>query len=223
MVERLSHGHPVAVDLVFDVFRSIVSFAQTGRRQVHRHGIGAAADAAPLHHLEARVSPRLNDLAARTMLAASGRRGRSFSGDVYIPGFCRLRNSSRYSACSWAASLPAKYVSSQSAMPIDRRPDRARMPVTMPRQSDGKLRRDGSNAAITQPKHPVDERGRVHGASDLNASRSEYAIENSFVYHRKRKEKRRWMQNLAKHDRLGGQDKRPNIVRRPVGCFGLVI
>jgi hypothetical protein len=89
----------------------------------------------------------------------------------------------------------------------------------MPRHADGNLRRDGSSAANVQPKHPVDERGGLHGASELNTSRREHAIANSFVYYRKRKEKRRWMQNRAKHDRLGRQDKREHIVLRSVGCF----
>ncbi len=49
--------------------------------------------------------------------------------------------------------------------------DHAGMPVKLPRESDGDMRRDGSEAA--EPlrsgctKHAVDERGRVHGAPDL--------------------------------------------------------
>lgn len=34
-----------------------------------------------------------------------------------------------------------------TAAPIERRPDRARLPVTMLRQTDGKVRHDGSSAA----------------------------------------------------------------------------
>lgn len=100
-----------------------------------------------------------------------------------------------------------KHVILPAAAPIDRRPNRARMPVTMPRQSDGKLHRDGSGAANMQPKHPVTECGRVHGASELHANERKRIIEYRFVYHRRRKEKRRWMQSLAKYDRLRGQDK----------------
>ncbi len=100
-----------------------------------------------------------------------------------------------------------KHVILPAAAPIERWPDRARMPVTMPRQSDGKLHRDGSGAANMQPKHPVTECGRVRGASELHANERKRIIEYRFVYHRRRKEKRRWMQSLAKYDRLRGQDK----------------
>jgi len=46
-------------------------------------------------------------------------------------------------------------------------PDHARVPVMWLRRSDGKLRRDGSRAASLQLDHPVDERGRLHGAPGL--------------------------------------------------------
>ena len=42
-------------------------------------------------------------------------------------------------------------------------------PVTLLRQADGKLRHEGSIAAFVQPKHPVAECGRLHGASGLDA------------------------------------------------------
>src|SRR5579871_1791064 len=45
--------------------------------------------------------------------------------------------------------------------------DHARVPVMLLRHSDGKMRRDGSRAALLQPDHPVDERGRLHGAPGL--------------------------------------------------------
>jgi hypothetical protein len=81
------------------------------------------------------------------------------------------------------------------------------MPVTMLRQSDGKLRHDGSGAANVQPKHPVDERGGVHGAPELERTERQRVEENSPVCHRSHKEKRRWRKDQQKHDRLGGQDK----------------
>ena len=71
-----------------------------------------------------------------------------------------------------------------AAVPIDRRPDRARVPVTMLRQSDGKLRRDGSSAAKVQPEHPVDERGGVQGASELQAREQKRVVEQNPVYYR---------------------------------------
>lgn len=112
-----------------------------------------------------------------------------------------------------------KHVILPAAAPIDRRPDRARMPVMMPRQSDGKLHRDGSGAATVQPKHPVAECGRVHGASELQANERQRIAEYRFVYYRIQKEKRRWTRSLPKHDRLRGQDKRPHIAAWTVGCF----
>lgn len=114
-----------------------------------------------------------------------------------------------------------KHVILPAAAPIDRRPDRARLPVTMPRQSDGKLHRDGSGAATAQLKHPVAECGRVHGASELQANERKRIAEYRFVYYRIQKEKRRWTQSLAKHDRLRGRDKRasPNS-HKPLTWLG---
>lgn len=94
-----------------------------------------------------------------------------------------------------------------AAAPIDRRPDRARLPVTMLRQSDGKVRHDGSSAARAQSIEPVAERGRLHGASDLEVRERQRAAEKNVVYLRGRKEKRRWRKEPRKHDRLRRQDK----------------
>jgi hypothetical protein len=46
--------------------------------------------------------------------------------------------------------------------------DRAGSPVMLPRESDCNVRRDGSNAAPVQPKQRVNERGRLHRASELS-------------------------------------------------------
>lgn len=108
-----------------------------------------------------------------------------------------------------------------AAAPIDRRSDRARLLVVMLHQSDGKVRHDGSNAAFVQPKHPVAERGRLHGASELDAQKRNRSKENRFVYYRSRKEERRWIQSIAKHDRLRWQDKSAHIARRLGGCFSV--
>ncbi|MCR4269499.1 hypothetical protein, partial [Nitratireductor sp. ZSWI3] len=91
-----------------------------------------------------------------------------------------------------------------AAVPIERRPDRARVPVTMLRQSDGKLRRDGSGAASVQPKYPVAERGRVHGASELENRRWKRGPEKKSVYLRSQKEKRRWRKDQRKRRQLRG-------------------
>ncbi|MBZ9699276.1 hypothetical protein, partial [Mesorhizobium sp. CO1-1-9] len=96
-----------------------------------------------------------------------------------------------------------------AAAPIGRRPDRARLPVTLLRQCDGKVRRDGSSAATLQPKHPVAERGGLLVASELDVKTRDRSIENRFLYYHGIEEKRRWMPSLAKHNRLGRRDKRP--------------
>lgn len=101
-------------------------------------------------------------------------------------------------------SLPA-------AVPASSRPDRARVPVTMPRQTDGKMRLDGSGAAKGQPEYPVDERGRVQGASQLETTKSKRVMANDRVYFRIRKEKRRCQEDRRKHSRLRGQDKSAHI------------
>ena len=106
-----------------------------------------------------------------------------------------------------------------AAAPIGRRPDRARLPVTMLRQSDGKVRRDGSSAADVQPEHPVAERGGVQGASELEVRERRRAVANSIVYSRVRKDERRCPQEQWKYDRLGGRDKRAQGALRSGGCF----
>lgn len=96
-----------------------------------------------------------------------------------------------------------------AATPIERRLDRARVPVTMLRQSDGKLRHDGSGAAEVQPKYPVAERGRVQGALELKDRRKQRVEENNAVYYRSQKEKRRWRKDQRKRRQLRGQDYLP--------------
>lgn len=107
-----------------------------------------------------------------------------------------------------------------AAVPIGRRPDRARLPVTMLRQSDGKVRRDGSSAADVQPEHPVAERGGVQGASELEARERRRAVANSIVYSRIGKDERRCPQEQWKYDRLGGRDKRAQGALRHVSRSG---
>ena len=101
------------------------------------------------------------------------------------------------------------HVISPAAAPIGRRPDRARLPVTLLRQTDGKLRHDGSSAAFVQPKHPVAERGRLHGASELDLGILDRDAENRFVYYRTLEKERRCQKDHRKHNRLRRQDKRP--------------
>ncbi|RUV60874.1 hypothetical protein EOA85_08540 [Mesorhizobium sp. M5C.F.Ca.IN.020.29.1.1] len=69
-----------------------------------------------------------------------------------------------------------------AAAPIARRPDRGGLPVTLLRQTDGKVRYDGSSAAFVQPINPVAERGRLHGASELVPKRGIVAERiNSYI------------------------------------------
>ena len=67
-----------------------------------------------------------------------------------------------HNACSWVGHT----------LPVAVHPDHAGMPLTLPRESDGEMRRDGSEVVwLLQPsdeKHAVDERGRVHGAPELS-------------------------------------------------------
>jgi hypothetical protein len=109
-----------------------------------------------------------------------------------------------------------------AAAPIARRPDRARFPVTLLRQTDGKLRHDGSRAAAVQPKHPVAERGRLHGASELDGQKRNRSAEHRFVYYRNFEEERRCQKDHRKHNRLRRQDKRAHIVLRSVAWICLI-
>lgn len=95
-----------------------------------------------------------------------------------------------------------------AAGPIDRRPDRAGLPVTLLRHSDGKVRHDGSRAANKQCCYAVAERGRLHGASGLDARVRNRGIEHRIVCYRRLEEERRWKESHGKYDRLRWQDKR---------------
>ncbi|RWM02314.1 MAG: hypothetical protein E5X80_29250 [Mesorhizobium sp.] len=86
-----------------------------------------------------------------------------------------------------------------AAAPIARRPDLAQLPVTLLRQSDGKLRHDGSGAAFVQPINPVAERGRLYGASELDIRTPDRSAENRFVYYRTLEEERRFYWSHSKH------------------------
>ncbi len=83
----------------------------------------------------------------------------------------------------------------------------ARVPVMMPRESDGKMRLDGSTAAQTRHKHPVDERGGVHGVPELSFDVEQRVAEKTIVYFNVGSEKRRWRKRSRPTARLGGQDK----------------
>ena len=63
--------------------------------------------------------------------------------------------------------VQTKTVGSTISCMRQRQADRARLPVMWPHKSDGRMRRDGSNAASMQQLQPVDERGRLHVVPDL--------------------------------------------------------
>ena len=106
-----------------------------------------------------------------------------------------------------------------AAAPIVRRPDRAGLPATLLRHYDGKVRHDGSHVANKQRCYAVAGRGRLHGASELNARVRDRGVEHRMVYYRRLEEERRWKESLERYGRLRWQDKRAHIARRSVVCF----
>ena len=85
--------------------------------------------------------------------------------------------------------------------------DHAGMPVMLLRHSHGKMRRDGSRAALMQQHCPVDERGRLHSAPGLvhvAGSRGQACIRGPC---RNRGDHRQWVRNCKTPDRLRRQDK----------------
>ena len=102
-------------------------------------------------------------------------------------------------------------------LPAAERSDRARVPVMMPRESDGKMRHGGSKAARTQHQHPVDERGRVHGVPELSAKADKRVAGKLSVVLKTGKEKRRWGTRRANQPRLRGQDKSRKVLGGRMG------
>jgi hypothetical protein len=93
--------------------------------------------------------------------------------------------------------------------------DHGRLPVMWPRHTDGKMRRDGSDAASAQPHTAVDERGGLHGAPGLSAHASSRVAPGGAacvgaplsVIYRTTEERRRWRRSSDSSHRLGRQDK----------------
>ncbi len=101
------------------------------------------------------------------------------------------------------------------------RRDRAKLPVTWLRQTDGKLRRNGYAAAIVQPRHAVAERGKLHGALGLLAveelqirPRCRRVFDDEDGEHRWRKRRRRSRLRGRTSGRLKRQDKSASPRRR---------
>jgi hypothetical protein len=97
-------------------------------------------------------------------------------------------------------------------LPVAGHPDHAGLPVTLPRESDSNMRRDGSDVAwllqLTDKKQAVDERGRVHGAPELSPVKELLAAEAFRVDYRARSERRRCRSSRRTCTRLRGQDRR---------------
>ena len=93
--------------------------------------------------------------------------------------------------------------------------DHARVPVMWLRHADGKLRRDGSNAASLQPNHPVDERGRLHGAPGLAVVEEPRVVARIRGPCRNQERNREWVRWRSMLGRLRRQDKSRKV--RTVG------
>jgi hypothetical protein len=93
--------------------------------------------------------------------------------------------------------------------------DHGQMPVMWLRHSDGKMRRDGSHAALLQRHHAVDERGGLHNAHGLAANVERRVPARIRGPCRTTGDNRQWVTPDRKPDRLGRQDKSRKV--RPVG------
>jgi hypothetical protein len=106
-------------------------------------------------------------------------------------------------------------------LPVTRRtpvqPDHARVPVMWLRRADGKLRRDGSRAALLQPDNAVAERGRLHGASGLAVVEPPRVLARIRGPCRNRERNGEWLRERSLVDRLRRQDKSRKV--RPVGLL----
>ena len=90
-------------------------------------------------------------------------------------------------------------------------PDHVRLPVMWLRRSDGKLRRDGSSAASMQPNNPVDERGRLHGASGLAVVEQHRVLARIRGPCRNQERNGEWIRWRRRLDRLRQQDKATKV------------
>jgi hypothetical protein len=80
-------------------------------------------------------------------------------------------------------------------------------PVNMPRNSDCDMCLDDQDAAATQRKYPVNEPGRVHGASELDIVVLSSIHALMWPQNRIKEEKRRWIINQRKLSQLRARDK----------------
>ena len=86
--------------------------------------------------------------------------------------------------------------------------DRARLPVTMPRNSDSDMCRAGQSIASMQSDTGLDEHGRLHGVSDLSNDFADLrtSASNSWSFSAKER-KRRWRILAQKRSQIRLPDK----------------
>ena len=102
--------------------------------------------------------------------------------------------------------------------------DRARLPVTMPRNSDSDMCRAGQSIASMQSDTGLDEHGRLHGVSDLSNDFADLrtSASNSWSFSAKER-KRRWRILAQKRSQIRWRDKSAAVGRGAGGWFRSVI
>ena len=98
--------------------------------------------------------------------------------------------------------------------------DRARLPVTMPRNSDSDMCRAGQSIASMQSDTGLDEHGRLHGVSDLSNDFADLrtSASNSWSFSAKER-KRRWRILAQKRSQIRRRDKSSAVGRAAGGWF----
>ena len=84
-------------------------------------------------------------------------------------------------------------------------------------ESDCNVRRDDSSAASVQREQPVNERGRLHGASEL-LIRVEWREARDRMDMSSNRRERRWRKRQQSHGRLRLQGKSTACRRADCGC-----
>lgn len=86
----------------------------------------------------------------------------------------------------------------------------------LPRESDCTMRRDGSSAAPAQPQQPVNERGRLHGASELLIGVDWRIAASDRMVLSSNRRGQRWRKRYESHSRLRLRDKSADVRRAHV-------
>ena len=98
--------------------------------------------------------------------------------------------------------------------------DHARLPVTMPRNSDSDMCRKGSRIASMQSDIALDEHGGLRGVSDLNGYFADLRTSASNSWSISAKErKRRWRILAQKRSQIRWRDKSSAVGRAACGWF----